>query len=380
MWCKECETITEMIFKETNFWLFLPTVDAEKKLLNYLAEHQIAAMAVADKTVHAILAEKQIEAFVTSLFGLFNWKELDGTTVVTTECGEPKLSDLRRVITLRTFINRFKSSWIIEAINNKQYESWYQPILKLSPNGETTPFAHEALFRMRDTDGEIMPPAHIFATASYSDLLFTLDLVARRSAVEDAARAGLKNKIFINFNPSSIYDPAYCLRKTASAIEAAGFKPSDIVFEITETHSISDKNHIKGILAFYRQNGFGVALDDIGSGWSGLNMLHEFRPDYMKIDMDLIRDIDTDTYKQTIVRHLISSAKENAIKTIAEGIETEAEAQWVASIGVDYVQGYYYGKPERKNVVDRPFSNPYPSIAFTKAAHDSDGPTMKKHA
>jgi EAL domain-containing protein (putative c-di-GMP-specific phosphodiesterase class I) len=67
-----------------------------------------------------------------------------------------------------------------------------------------------------------------------------------------------------------------------------GLKPENIVFEITETHSIKDLSFVKGILAFYRDAGFEIALDDIGSGYSGLNLLHQLMPDYIKIDMELI--------------------------------------------------------------------------------------------
>jgi EAL domain-containing protein (putative c-di-GMP-specific phosphodiesterase class I) len=74
-------------------------------------------------------------------------------------------------------------------------------------------------------------------------------------------------------------------------------------------------------------------------------MLHELRPDYAKIDMDLIRGIQDDPSKQTIVHHLVSIAREHDILTIAEGIETEAEADWLRGEGVDFLQGYLYGRP-----------------------------------
>jgi EAL domain-containing protein (putative c-di-GMP-specific phosphodiesterase class I) len=190
-----------------------------------------------------------------------------------------------------------------------------------------------------------MPPGMVFPLAEQSDLLFSIDLVARRSAVEYAARGKPSGKLFINFNPSSIYDPSYCLRSTAAAISEIGLKPQDIVFEVTETHQATDLNHLKGILAFYRSNGFGVALDDIGSGWSGLNLLEQLRPDYVKIDMELIRNIDRNSYKQNIVQHLINIAKGNRTKVVAEGIETQAEADTVSEMGADLLQGFLIAKP-----------------------------------
>jgi len=122
-------------------------------------------------------------------------------------------------------------------------------------------------------------------------------------------------------------------------------RPSDVVFELTETHRAHDKSHLKGILAFYRTAGFGIALDDVGAGWSGLNLLHELRPDYVKIDMELIRDVHEDPFKQTIVHHLLSIARAHSIGTIAEGIETQGEADWLTARDVDYLQGYLFGRP-----------------------------------
>ncbi|MFN6972114.1 MAG: EAL domain-containing protein, partial [Rheinheimera sp.] len=201
------------------------------------------------------------------------------------------------------------------------------------------------LFRMRDDSGSIVPPHLAFMLAEQADLLFSLDLVARRAAVEYFAAARLKGKLFINFNPSSIYDPSYCLRSTAAAIYELGLKPADVVFEVTETHQTNDLNHLKGILAFYRNAGFKVAMDDIGSGWSGLNLLQKIRPDYVKIDMELVRDIHEDVFKQNIVSSLISIAKKSSITIIAEGIETEQEASWLIDNKVDLLQGYLFGKP-----------------------------------
>jgi EAL domain-containing protein (putative c-di-GMP-specific phosphodiesterase class I) len=144
------------------------------------------------------------------------------------------------------------------------------------------------------------------------------------------------------------------LRSTAAAIAQAGLQPSDVVFEVTETHKVRNMAHLKGVLSFYRNAGFEVALDDVGAGWSGLNMLNQLMPDYAKIDMELIRDIDTTPSKQRIVKHLIASAKENGIKVIAEGIESQEEAACVAEFGADFLQGFYFAKPELKASIKRP--------------------------
>lgn len=349
MWCADCETIDQLIFDTTHLWLYLPTTDSFGKVAALCGANGYEAEQFSSHGIKIIVNKTDFASFVTRLYGVTNGKERAGTNVVATEGASPGPMELGRVTTLEVFVARYRSQWICEAIEQNTYESWYQPIVMADSTVEKPSlFAHEALFRMRDEHGVVMPPHMVFEMAEYANLLFSLDLVARRSAVEGAAMARLPGKLFVNFNPSSIYDPAYCLRTTAAAIHQLGMKPDDIVFEITETYRVTDKAHLKGILQFYRNAGFGVALDDIGSGWSTLNMLHEFSPDYVKIDIDLCRDVHKDTAKQNIVAHLLSIARETGIKTIAEGIETEAEAEWLRQAGADYLQGFLFGKPERK--------------------------------
>lgn len=345
MRCLDCETVKNHIFDETFFWVYLPTGESHTRACRFVKAQDYDFSPVGARGLRLRLARPQVADFLTCFFGAMNGMELSNTNMVTTDKPSLQEEDLGRVITADVFINRFHSQWIIEALEAERFESWFQPIVKSSSADASFPFAHEALLRMRDGSGAIVPPGHVFDVAGKSDLLFSLDLAARRKAVESAARAKLKGKLFINFNPSSVYDPAYCLRTTASAVADAGLNPANVVFELTETHMARDKAHLKGILAFYRNAGFGVALDDIGSGWSSLNMLHEMRPDYVKLDMELVRDVDNDTYKQVIVRNLISIAHGNGIHTIAEGIETEAEANFLRDAGADYLQGYYFARP-----------------------------------
>ncbi|WP_417449763.1 EAL domain-containing protein [Kordiimonas sp.] len=345
MRCIDCETVKNHVFDETFFWVYLPTGESYTKAKRLAAEQQYDCRPFGEHGLRIKRAREQVADFLTSFLGALGGPELANTNIVTTDDNHLPPESLGRVITADVFINRFHSEWVIEALAAERYETWFQPIVYASGPRAGDAFAHEGLFRLRDTADNIIPPVHVFGVAGKSDLLFSLDLAARRKAVESAAEAKLAGKIFINFNPSSVYDPAYCLRTTASSIAESGLRAEDVVFELTETHMARDKAHLKGILAFYRNAGFGVALDDIGSGWSGLNMLHEMRPDYVKLDMDLVRDVDTDSFKQVIVRNLISIARENGIQTIAEGIETVAEADFLRGVGADFLQGYYFGHP-----------------------------------
>ncbi|MEQ8332145.1 EAL domain-containing protein [Nisaea sp.] len=345
MRCVECEHVDEIIFERTRCWFFLPTSDACERLLAMLRRKDLEPAGVEGNCIEITVRGTAMDGVVTALFGELNKKELQETRVLTTAGEDPTPQAMGRVMPADVFANRVKGAWLVEALEAQTYDTWYQPIVHADPAAGTAPFAIEGLFRMRDASGSNIPPGYVFQLAEHAGLLFSLDIAARASAVSRAAKSGYKGRLFVNFNPSSIYDPAYCLRTTASTISALGLTPGDITFELTETHRIQDKDHLKGILAFYRQAGFKVALDDIGSGWSGLNLLHEVRPDFVKIDMDLVRNIDRDPLKQSIVEHLISISREHNIAVIAEGVETEREAEILRQAGADYLQGYLFARP-----------------------------------
>ncbi len=345
MRCAECETIEDIIFDQTDVWLYLPTKDAVVRTSKLFQRQNWTFEAFGDNNLKISLSGSDMDNLAVVLFGELNRKELQETKILTTPSHSPDANDMGRVMNAEVFIYRIKGQWIVDALEKDRFESWYQPIVHASGPDQYKPFALEGLLRLRDEKDKIIPPGYVFQIADQANLLFSLDLAARASAVTTATKAGYKGNIFVNFNPSSIYDPANCLRTTAAAINEMGLRPSDVTFELVETHRV-DPDHLKGILAFYRQAGFKIALDDVGSGWSGLNMLHEVRPDFVKIDMDLVRNIDKDNLKQTIVSHLIAIAREHHIKVIAEGIENEAEAHALKQMNVDYLQGYLFCKPD----------------------------------
>lgn len=346
MRCAECESIDDIIFETTTFWLYLPTKDCVQRMEALMAGFSVPCRSFAHNGMSFTVKKGQVSHIATAIFGELNGKELAETRIISTPTEqEPAVQDMGRMMSGDVFIARINSQWLVNAIRDERYTTHYQPIVHANKANNLGVFAMEGLFRIRDDQDTIIPPGYVFDLAEKTDMLFALDIAARTSAVMTASRGGYQGNLFINFNPSSIYDPAYCLRTTAATINAVGIDPSQITFELTETHRARDMNHLKGILRFYRQAGFKVALDDIGAGWSGLNMMHELRPDFIKIDMDLVRNIDKDSFKQTIVRHLIAMAKQNGIEVIAEGIETETEATIVRACGADYLQGYLFAKP-----------------------------------
>lgn len=228
-------------------------------------------------------------------------------------------------------------------LREDRLETHFQPIVHAADPGEV--FGYECLTRGRAADGRLIPPGELFAAATAADLLFPLDRAARLAAIRSAARHGVPCRVFINFNPSSIYTPSFCLRTTFRAVEQYGCDPARVVFEVVESEEVKDTNHLLEILKEYRAAGFAVALDDVGAGYSSLNLLARLRPDFVKLDMGLIRHVDTDPYKASVVGKLLEMARELGVRSVVEGVETAGEWQWAADHGANFVQGYLFARP-----------------------------------
>lgn len=215
----------------------------------------------------------------------------------------------------------------------------FQPIVDVESG---TVFAYEALVRGQDgrSAGEIL------ATVS-DDNRYAFDQVCRTTAIDLASRLNLTAggaKLSINFLPNAVYEPRACIRATLTAAMRSGFPVDQIIFEFTEDEHL-DTNHVLNILRSYRAMGFRTAIDDFGAGYAGLGLLSKFQPDIVKLDMALVRDIDTDPVKRAIVRNTLNMLRDLAIEPVCEGIETLGEHDVLRDLGVSLMQGYLLAKP-----------------------------------
>jgi EAL domain-containing protein (putative c-di-GMP-specific phosphodiesterase class I) len=177
---------------------------------------------------------------------------------------------------------------------------------------------------------------------------YRFDQACRVKALELAARlypVGEAKRLSINFLPNAVYEPAACLRATLASARKHAFPQSSIMFEFTENELIHDTAHLQAIITEYRRQGFITAIDDFGAGYAGLGLLADFQPDLIKLDMHLIRGIDTSRARQSIIAGLMHVARELEIEVLAEGIETEAEFLMLKAAGVRLFQGYWFAKP-----------------------------------
>jgi EAL domain-containing protein (putative c-di-GMP-specific phosphodiesterase class I) len=181
--------------------------------------------------------------------------------------------------------------------------------------------------------------------AGGAGLRAVVDQAARSSAIRESARHNLRCKIFINLSPVVFESVAETIDPTVRLLADLGIERSQVVFELTESERIVDPAALNRVLRRYRQLDFEIALDDVGSGYSSLNLLQRLRPDYAKLDQQLIRQVHTDGYKAVLTSKLIEANRELGVKTIAEGVESEAEDRWLRAHGADYLQGYYFARP-----------------------------------
>ena len=213
----------------------------------------------------------------------------------------------------------------------------FQPIVDVDAREV---FAYEAL--VRGTDGA--SAASILQRVDDTNR-YAFDQRCRVRAIELAAALGMKAKLSINFMPNAVYEPTRCLRTSLEAARRAGFPVENIIFETTESEPIADPAFLQRIFATYRGEGFMTAIDDFGAGYAGLNLLADFQPDIIKIDMALVRDISGHRARQTIVGALAAIGNLLGIKVIAEGVERQSEAVVLRHLGIKLMQGYLFAKP-----------------------------------
>lgn len=201
-------------------------------------------------------------------------------------------------------------------------------------------FAYEAL--VRGINGE---PAGAVLKNVNPQNIYQFDQECRVKAVELASRLGVDCDLSINFIPGAVYNPQTCIRRTIKAAKDYNFPINRIIFEVVESEEVRDRKHLVNIFKEYKATGFQTALDDFGEGYSGLNNLIELEPDIIKLDMALIRDIDSKKKSQIVVKSIFQMCSELGIKVIAEGVETIKELEVLLDIGINYFQGYLFAKP-----------------------------------
>ena len=233
--------------------------------------------------------------------------------------------------------------WLEDIIDDGRLVTFFQPIINNQPPYNV--FAYECLIRGLSRDEQLITPWQLFSAARRSGLMNRLDHAARLKSIETAQSLTNNVNIFINFNPKFIGNCLSDLAETMDAVRDSSVDPERYVFEVVESEDIHDVGSLHEIIDYCRNTGCRVALDDVGAGYNSLNNLPEVRPDFIKLDMELVRDVQSDHYKSRVASKLLELANELNLISIMEGIETKETWEWVRSNGAHYSQGYLFAKP-----------------------------------
>lgn len=213
----------------------------------------------------------------------------------------------------------------------------FQPIVDIS---DRSIFGYEALVRGVNNEG-----ANFILSQLNDSNRYRFDQAIRVKAIDLAKRLGLQGMLSINFLPNAVYKPETCIRATLEAAAEMDFPTDRIMFEVTEGEKVLDNDHLRNIFVEYKKHRFTTAIDDFGAGYAGLNLLADWQPDIIKLDMSLTRNVNSDRVRRALVFGIISICKELGIKVIAEGIETVEECLTLADEGVTLFQGYLFARP-----------------------------------
>jgi EAL domain-containing protein (putative c-di-GMP-specific phosphodiesterase class I) len=222
----------------------------------------------------------------------------------------------------------------------------FQPIVDVNSR---VVFAHEALVRGADGRGA----GEVLRLISEHNR-YGFDQLCRTTAIRIAAALGLHDTVAslsINFLPNAVYNPAACIQATLAAAKIAAFPLDRIIFEFGEAERL-DTAHLLDILRAYRGFGFQTALDDFGADFAGVGVLAKFQPDFVKVDIDLIRGIDQDRAKRSIVMHCLRMFEDLGVRPVCEGVETLGEYKVLMDLGVTLMQGFLFARPAFEHLAE----------------------------
>ena len=232
-----------------------------------------------------------------------------------------------------------------EIIDNKAIRTFFQPIISLK---DAEVLGHEALSRIT-CESRIQDMETLFALAERYNCLWDLEQLCRTRAFEAAFRFMIppySKKLFINVNPNVLHDESFQKGLTKEYLNQYQISSGNVIFEITERNIIKDIDGFLAAIDHYKGQDYKIAIDDAGAGYSGLNLISDINPNYIKLDMKLTRDIHNDSLKAALVKGMVELSKITNIAIIAEGIETEKELETLINLGVQYGQGFFIQYPE----------------------------------
>ena len=341
--CDRCEVLPGRYGEAIDLYFSLPEYKFRALLYAILGRLDVPSEDVGEMVLAQPRPDQLREMALALAAELGESERADIRVVALQRACELKFEDIAQVQSLESFLTRISSDDMIQLFRDGRLATWVHPIMHCAEPERI--FAYECLTRGIEADQSLISPDRLFDVARRADLLHYLDRECRMTSIRTAGPLAKRAKLFINFNPATVYRPEQCLLTTMKTLDAQGLTKEDVVFELVESDKAQDFKNLIDIFDYYRERGFEVALDDFGTGYNSLKVLDQIRPDYIKLDMALVHDVDRDEFKQAINRNMLALARELDIQTIAEGIERPEELLWMQEAGADFAQGFLFGKP-----------------------------------
>ena len=235
-----------------------------------------------------------------------------------------------------------KAAKLDALIRDRQLVTFYQPIFDL---GSLEVLGHE-VFTRGPAGGPFEDSEGLFALAERTQRLGDLERMSRAQALASASRhLPLGKKLFLNTSAGALHDPEISGQNFHDQVVRHSFQASQIVLEITERVALTERRAHQDILRRMKRAGFGIAIDDMGAGYSSLQAVVELEPDYLKFDTSLVRNIDRSLIKRSLLETLVEIAAKIGAQVVAEGIEARSEFTTLRDSGVRLGQGHYLAPP-----------------------------------
>ncbi len=215
----------------------------------------------------------------------------------------------------------------------------FQPLVTAGGNAT---LGHEALVR-----GLYGESAHELIAGVRPENLFYFDQACRMRAIADADRAGMQGALHLNCTEVDAATLSMALEATAQAVAASRLSPAQIVLEFSTLARLGNPRQLAAVRQQANGYGFRVLADNFGVGEAGLKRLAVLRPEFVKLDRELISSVHTSSRRQAMVCGIVATSKALGITPIAAGVERSAEVDWLAAVGIEQFQGYFFGRPQK---------------------------------
>lgn len=235
-----------------------------------------------------------------------------------------------------------------QLIDERRLTFLFQPIIHAR---DRAVLGYEALVR-GPSDSPLHSPSMLFEAAAREGVVPQLDRLCFELAAARRVALGLPGRLFVNLTPQGLLSFRGRVDEVTAILRRSGLPPEALVLELTEQAILDDYEAIRGVMAEIQALGAAFAIDDLGSGYSGLRAWSELHPEFVKIDRYFISNIDSDALKMEFVRAIIDLARAARSTVIAEGVETAAEAAELVDAGASLLQGFYVAKPQSDPVPD----------------------------